>query len=503
MAILLKRQISDDEKKQILNKFGKICFATGHPISEDESVQFDHIKAYVSGGVSEIDNIAPMCGKHNKQKGQLPLYDFKIKLQIDEFFSTGDNLTLNNELKYLKQSKDLKEYGETISIINKTDDIIEIEIENIRKKFTLYKCPTTGWHYFYATLPIEILDSDDDADQEIGLQPRYLIKDKVFNLFRHFQRHPVLQPSICRIHKNRILVFDGQHKIAGLLWGGRRKFECKVYIDPEPNLLNKTNISAHDKFAQTRFYSSIMVAKLGAQFGREFDEYKGIEDNGVKSEKGFLNYLKEKEQLTKAELNKRFRSFLYNSILEDEDNKISKLVSKGNRSSAETPITMDMIEKSIFSNFLYREPVSSDMTTDKYLREVEFNNLVKLLNIIYDEGLLNWSSEKSNSDPTQLKLSRIFRSKSIMSWADILFDAVCASLKIYDSDDKITLMHRHLSDKDFEEITFVVRRLYKWNMWDSPQNSDIDRIFADNKSEIKIWLKNKGLTTGYLMGAAE
>ena len=58
---------------------------------------------------------------------------------------------------------------------------------------TLYPCPITTWHYFYATLDVSLLDSDDEADDSIGLQPRYLIKDKVFSLFIHFQRHPVLQ----------------------------------------------------------------------------------------------------------------------------------------------------------------------------------------------------------------------------------------------------------------------------------------------------------------------
>ncbi len=181
MAILLKRQISDDEKKIVLERFGKICFATGHPINDEESIQFDHIKAYAQKGASEIDNIAPMCGKHNKQKGQLSLYDFKIKLKIDEFFDNGENLTLKDELDYLKSKKDLSVYGETISIIEQTENSIKVEILNKNENFTLYTCPTTDWSYFYATLPIEILDSDDDADNEIGLQPRYLIKENYLN----------------------------------------------------------------------------------------------------------------------------------------------------------------------------------------------------------------------------------------------------------------------------------------------------------------------------------
>jgi len=98
----------------------------------------------------------------------------------------------------------------------------------------------------------------------------------------------------------------------------------------------------------------------------------------------------------------------------------------------------------------------------------------------------------------QLKSSRMFRSKSIMSWAEILFDAVCASLQLFDSDDKNMLIHRHLKNKDFDKITRVIRRLFEWNRWTSPQNSEIDRILADNKSVVKGWLKNKGLTTGYL-----
>lgn len=346
MAIILRRQISDDEKNRIIQIHGRVCYATGHPIPDDQAVYYDHIKAYSNRGPTEIDNIAPMCEYHNKQKGRLPLYDYKIRLKMDEFFEKGETLTLKDELIFLKSKKEITNYGNPVQIISENDEHIEIELNSKRQRFTLYECPTTGWKYFYGTLPIDALDSDDDEDNEIGLQPRYLIFNKVFDLFRHFQIHPVLQPSICRLHKNRILVFDGQHKIAALLWDGRRQFECKVYLNSDPGLLNKTNISAHDKFCQTRFFSSIMVEKLGSQFKKEFEEYFKFEDDKIKSELGFVNYLKEKDQLSTAEVNKRFRSFLFDAVLSDEKNKLSRLVSKSNRSSAEKPITIDMLQKS-------------------------------------------------------------------------------------------------------------------------------------------------------------
>src|SRR5664279_4536305 len=103
MAIILQRQITEDEKKLIIERFGRICYATGHPISENEEIHFDHIRAFVNDGASEIDNIAPMCQTHNLQKGRLPLEDFRVKLRLDEFFKKGQALTLKDELVFFKE----------------------------------------------------------------------------------------------------------------------------------------------------------------------------------------------------------------------------------------------------------------------------------------------------------------------------------------------------------------------------------------------------------------
>lgn len=207
-----------------------------------------------------------MCEVHNKQKGTLALEDFRVSLRLKQFFSEGDGLTLKHLLTHLQKNKDIKSFGNQVLVHQANGEAL---IETGSEKFsgTVHTCPTTGWKYFYATLPIEILNSDDEDEEKIGLQPRYLIYDKVFDLFRHFQRHPVLQPSIGRVNKNRIVIFDGQHKMAALLWTGRRNFECKIYIEPNLRLLNDTNIAAHDNFSQTRFFASIMVARLGSEFG--------------------------------------------------------------------------------------------------------------------------------------------------------------------------------------------------------------------------------------------
>ncbi|MDR0603515.1 MAG: HNH endonuclease [Bacteroidales bacterium] len=500
---MMKRQLNDAEKDEILEKFGRICYATGHKIPDGEEIHFDHIKAYSTGGPTELNNIAPMCKEHNLSKGALPLEDFRTKLKIAEFFKVGNRLTLKDLLKYLKQKDEIKTFGEKV-VLSFFDHSVKLENYSFSQAFEVQECPLTKWKYFYCSLPVDVLDSDDDEGEKIGLQPRFLIFDKVFEMFRHFQHYPVLQPSIGRINDGRILLFDGQHKAAALLWTGRRIFECKIYINPEIDKLNQANISAHDKFAQTRFYSSIMVLKLGAQFGKDFDEYKNIEQDIAKSEVGFLEYLGKKDlAVTRGEINEKFRSYLYKSILENDDNKWRPFVSISNRSSKEQPITLDMLSKSVFTNFLCTEPLTDNILTDSYKRDVESVNVIKLMNIMYEQSLCSWNINVGANDSIQNKLKRIYGSKSIMAWTELLKDAVCAKLDILDSDEKAKIFYREISDSDFSKIGNILSRLYNWQMWSSPKETEIDTIIAGNKKTIKEWFRSKGLTVGYLLGASE
>jgi hypothetical protein len=504
MAITLRRQINDDEKKIILGRFGRTCFATGHPIADSEPLHFDHIQAYASGGQSELDNIAPMCEHHNKAKGTLPLADFRMKLRLEDFFKRGERLTLRHLLDYLKEQKDIESFGSAVTVSAQNGQV-SITSPTHSSQHLLMTCEKTGWKYFFARLPVAVLNSDDDEQHQFGLQPRFLIFDKVFELYRHFQVYPVLQPSIGRLQGERLLLFDGQHKAAALLWHGRKSIECKIYLDPDVRILNQTNIAAHDKFAQTRFFSSVMILKLGTQFGKDFEDYRKLEDNTAKSETGFLTFFDSihAADLSRAERNKRFRSYLYNSILEDSDNKTKPLVSTSNRSSSAQPLTVDMLSKSLFACFLYTEPVSHNMATDAYKREFEFTNNIRLLNIFWELALERWDSKASRTDMQQQKLNRVFSSKSIMAWSELFRDAVCAKLDLDDNDDRVRPFYRELSDSDFHKIRKIAERLLAWPLWVAPANSDIDSRLASNKSALKEWFKDKGLTTGYLMGAAE
>ena len=145
MAITLKRQLTEEEKHLILQKYGRKCYITGHIIPEDEIVHFDHIKAFSKNGVTALDNIAPLCGKHNQEKGTFALYDFKIKLEMQEFFEQGDALTLKDELVFLKDKKKIKQYGLSVyDYDNNNTDRIELEIDSKKHIYDVHTCPTTN-----------------------------------------------------------------------------------------------------------------------------------------------------------------------------------------------------------------------------------------------------------------------------------------------------------------------------------------------------------------------
>ena len=248
-----------------------------------------------------------------------------------------------------------------------------------------------------------------------------------------------------------------------------------------------------------------MVAKLGAEFGAAFENYRKLDDGTAKTEAGFLKFLEADiaQTLTRGERNERFRSYLYNSVLETNDNRLTNFISKGNRSSDEKPLTIDQIRKSIFSNFLYELPVDEDLTTSQYKRDQEIENVVSFMNLLHDQALRNWNPEAGRNDAEQWRLRRLFGSKPMMAWSELLRDAVCAKLELTDREDQARPFYRDISPEQWKRIKKMVDRLVDFKIWNSPPDSEVDRVVSEKKSAIKDWLKGKGLTTGYLLGAVE
>jgi hypothetical protein len=124
-----------------------------------------------------------------------------------------------------------------------------------------------------------------------------------------------------------------------------------------------------------------------------------------------------------------------------------------------------------------------------------------LMNIMYDHSLTFWNINPRLNDIEQIKLRRLFASKSVMAWTELLKDAIAARLTIFDSDEKVKIFYREISNHSLDMITVIVKLLINHQVWSAAKDSEIDKIIAGSKSTVKDWLKNKGLTAGYLLGA--
>jgi len=88
------------------------------------------------------------------------------------------------------------------------------------------------------------------------------------------------------------------------------------------------------------------------------------------------------------------------------------------------------------------------------------------------------------------------------SWSELVRDAICGKLDLQDAEDRARPFYRSLKPEQVTIIRSVIERLVNSKVWSAPAGDDVDRVLADNKSAVKDWLKQHGLSTGYLIGRA-
>lgn len=322
---MVHREPTKEEKRTIISQHTRDrkvrCYVNDHPIEDEKDVEFHHIRPFSERGLTDISNLAPVCMEHHRRIGTLSIVEFRAKLEMEEFFNISQPRRLND---VLEKKVGIGKFGKNLKFEILDDHVVKIffEDELNPSEFSLYACPSTGYKYFYVTLPVIYVQNDTE------LQPRPLEMKRLWELYRHLITHTQLLPAICRLTNNRILLFDGQHKSAAQIWAGRRRIECKVYIDPDIRVLKETNLAAHDKLKQMQFFTSVLISKWADLFRGKWEEY--LDTKGPKSEKGFVEFLIGRGERKEEVLN-MIRSNIYDSILYDEENKAIEYIAERNR----------------------------------------------------------------------------------------------------------------------------------------------------------------------------
>lgn len=494
-----RRQLSEQEKQEVIKRHTKDgivrCFIDGHPIESLEEVEFHHIKPFSEGGSTTLDNIAPVCKEHHRRIRTLSLLEFRDKLELDRFFEEGfrksDGVRLDDVLAYVV-GKD--GYGKALQW-EQLGNHIKLYWEGEQPEtLPLYQCPVTGFKYFYALVPVRHLKNDAE------LQPRPLEPSRMWELYRHFLRYTQLAPAVCRLADCRIMLFDGQHKTAAQLWAGRRRVECKVYLDPDKRVIKETVLAAHDKLRQMPFYTSTLISRYSALFKEDWEEY--MERPGTKSEKGFVQFLTQVKGVPKGEAMKRLRAAIENDILEDPENELQEYIAEKNK-SRKNPLTIYAVQRTFLNEFIAPPPLEVEFESPQDYRREEKKNLIKLLNLIVDKTLSGrWNPEAKNE--AHRTAERIYAAGALRAWVPMLRAVIGAKLNLVDDEEKRRVFFRPIDEETFIRlIEPLVSRLFSHKVWLDPDPEIDANLRVNNPDHVKQFFKSRGLSAQWLLGIEE
>jgi hypothetical protein len=497
----MKRQLTESEKEQVrkqqMESDGTLkCFITGEVIGEDDIIEYDHVLAYSKEGETSIENIRVVKKEYNRRKSDQSLYDVRDNLKLERLFEAKNNKIKLQDIFDLKQVK-----HKTISIIHQNGTII-IDDGIDRIEYPVLLDNLLNVKYFYARIKNKWIENDDER----GLQPRYIVYQRLIKLRDHLKTHPQLAPSIARLIDNKIKLFDGQHKFAAQILNNQSDLDVKVYLSPsEPekskqlfDQLMITNLEAHSKHKQIPFYTSTLLDKLSEihkEFLEKFIETKPPE---LHTEENLVKFLVSEQQYSSAEAKNMLVSAIKTqakelSVLKDHIAIASR--------DANYPITDDLLSKTIFPNTLFLSPSKANFKSDIDFRDSEVENFKLISNLLVEKGNLTyWVTKKRNSNLSniQLKSRRIWHKGSVLTWAPYLKDIIINACNMMTQDERDKLLYRkQFTQEQIDRISNCLSRLFNHNLWDEPEG-EIDNLLVSSQRQDELF-NRKGLTLTYVL----
>ena len=372
------------------------CFITGEEIDlslHKNVLAIDHVIPLANGGKDDESNFALTFSSANcsKQSADLNLarinWKFKKlseKLQREE--NRNPNLT-DILARYAKGSYEMtfKIDGDKITFTFPKEEDHKIF------ESTIYSDPMSGIRYFFTLAPIEYIMHDKEINpRSIGSNVSKLIAE-------FYKGNPQLHIALGYIDNleagsSAIKLFDGQHKTAAQILLGTKAIPIRVFVDPDKEMIRKTNFNAGTTLRQVAFDKSVQ-RHLGSKMYRDRVERYQIEMNRDAndfsfSEKTLINFYKGESK----EMKRYIIDNVKDSITYAEDNKLRDYIDMGGRGK-EKPLSYSTVEKTFYSFFIYQEPLESSldfrMEEGRNPRDIEKKQIVQLMNIVADVILID------------------------------------------------------------------------------------------------------------------
>ncbi len=382
----LTKEEYDALTKKLLAIQNNICYICQEPIDPSlHTTNIDHIIPLANKGKDSEENFAVTHESCNKSK-----LDANLKIaRILHLLKKIQNSVHEKENKTASLKHILEHFGGS-----KHDFRYVIENNKLKYSFsnngnnTIFEVPIfedklSNEKYTFISAPIEYIYHDEI------INPRG-INNSISKLIKEFEKgNPQLHLSLSRIDKNKLKIFDGQHKAVAQIMLGVKELMLRVFINPNIDRLTETNTNAGSTLRQIAFDKSIMRQLNNTLYFERIKKYQDDHNLGPDdfsfSEQQLVDYFKGDN----ANIKKYVIDSIKHGITTNKDNKLKDYIDFEGKAK-DLPISYSAFDKTFLSMFInykiiLNTPINYRSDEGLNPRELEITQVVKLLNIIADE----------------------------------------------------------------------------------------------------------------------
>jgi len=503
----------EDLIRRLFSQQNKKCYICQKEIFlEKDEVDIDHIVSLDKKGPDEESNYALTHSGCNRSKGsrdlQLQRYLYNFRNHLEKY----TNPDIEDTTRKFTVNEALNEYFPHRDEIHAKIDGGKVQItydfngERITKEHPLITDINDNENKsFFALIPLNYIFHDPTINPRsiVDLEP--LIEE-------FYNKNTQLQPCLAHIEMQKdgnlgkILLFDGQHKAAAQMYIGNKELLVRVFVNCDKDKLKETNFRAHTKLAQIHF-PQMISDKVGHDiFNEVFSKFASANKQfKIINETNFFDLIISEQ--SKREYRNYFKSYIKYEALtggDSEKNKILSFVETVSARSKTFPISYDTLQKSFLNQFLFLYPTDDvNLEEAQKYRELEKNNILKLMNIFTEEilqkkfdikkGIYKIEEQLANSPDIipndHLRAYRMCRQAAMIVWMGELYRAISLLLSIkrrYEDvhwPDDGRVLWADIKEEDWDSIRKMIRGISQHKLWIEKYNPEILNNISSTKQK--------------------